>query len=261
MCMNYLAKQGALNFNYRNIQFIKIFRIFLSVVLIDHLYWPPYIYIQYIYIWYDMPHDKRVIFFCVQHQSIQVYHMTTGGLFVRMQPRWINHMPFINYSYHRKTHPWQIPFVWKVLISYPNGSLFTPYINHIPQALQRLMKHISRPDTCAWMEWRIISSRDVIHGQIFDNIIRKIGECSSKIFSALMNFSQKQHNDTAYWKVSFIGNVQVCMFFYAHALCIHACYRVCCACLHMCINHVTNSLVCLLQHFEHSWKNRRIPGR
>ena len=48
MCMNYLAKQGALNFNYRKVQFIKIFRTLLSLVLIDHLYWPPYIYI------YDM---------------------------------------------------------------------------------------------------------------------------------------------------------------------------------------------------------------
>ena len=54
MCMNYLAKQGALNFNYRKVQFIKIFRTLLSLVLIDHLYWPPYIYIYiYIYmIWY-----------------------------------------------------------------------------------------------------------------------------------------------------------------------------------------------------------------
>ena len=31
-----------------------------------------------------------------------------------------------------------------------------------------------------------------------------------------MDFSQKQHNDTAYRKVGFTGNVQVCMFLFMH---------------------------------------------
>ena len=37
-----------------------------------------------------------------------------------------------------------------------------------------------------------------------------------------MDFSQKQHNDTAYWKVGFIGNVQVCMtFMHMHYVFMH----------------------------------------